>query len=103
VHSAYGSALILCGVVSVFNGGLAGWVEAEKSYNMDDYVNTHWITSVFLFAGLSVWLLGQRVASVYVYLAYALCFVALPVAATSFVADAVNLHVVAQHTWPSEK
>lgn len=101
MHSAYGSALILCGVVSVFNGGLAGWVEAEKSYSID-YVNTHWITSVFLFAGMSVWLLGQRVASVYVYLAYALCFVAMPVAATSFVADVVNLNVVGHYPWPTD-
>uniref|UniRef100_A0A915PY28 Uncharacterized protein n=1 Tax=Setaria digitata TaxID=48799 RepID=A0A915PY28_9BILA len=45
--------LIIIGLVNVVNAFLAGCIQAEKSYHMERFTNTHWITIISLFAGIA--------------------------------------------------
>uniref|UniRef100_A0A1I7WBN4 7TM_GPCR_Srx domain-containing protein n=1 Tax=Heterorhabditis bacteriophora TaxID=37862 RepID=A0A1I7WBN4_HETBA len=51
VHRA-ALGLLALGVLSVLNAFVATYQGAEKTYALDDYINTHWITTVIVFAGI---------------------------------------------------
>lgn len=90
----YGLILFLSGMASVLNGAIATALEAVKSYHVAQYVNTHWITSTFVLAGLST-ILAERLR-INFFLFSSVCFNSLSVsiAVGSFIFDCININVV---------
>ncbi|VDM49657.1 unnamed protein product [Toxocara canis] len=89
------NALVVIGVVSAMNGFLASCIQAEKSYNVQHYTNTHWITTVSIFAGLSACTLRSFSAITHTLaLMIATNLFAVTIAAAALIADAFNIFII---------
>ncbi|VDK54829.1 unnamed protein product [Anisakis simplex] len=89
------NALVVVGGISVMNGFLAGCIQAEKSYTMQHYTNTHWITTVSIFAALSATFLRSfTTLSHSLILMITTNLFAITVAAAAAIADAFNVLIV---------
>ncbi|KHN85439.1 hypothetical protein Tcan_00383, partial [Toxocara canis] len=89
------NALVVIGVVSAMNGFLASCIQAEKSYNVQHYTNTHWITTVSIFAGLSACTLRSFSAITHTLaLMIATNLFAVTIAAAALIADTFNIFII---------
>lgn len=85
-------ALIIVGCVSVANGFFANFFLAEKSYNVQSYRNTHWITAISLFAGISAKLCRSFSVITHLFvLMLATNLFAFIVSSTALIADFANI------------
>lgn len=99
----YGFALAVCGAVSMVAGTIASLVEAEKSYHMESYTNTHWITTVYLYAGAAVLLLEKFKRNFLLYFSLALCLVSCAIGIGAGLADLINVVLIAGADWKVQK
>ncbi len=86
LHRA-GQGLTACGAASMIAAGVAGLMQAEKNFHMEHYTNTHWVTSVLLFAGLGL----LRPSTSPSFFVFALVLLAAVVSAGAAIADLANL------------
>uniref|UniRef100_A0A9J2PKR8 G-protein coupled receptors family 1 profile domain-containing protein n=1 Tax=Ascaris lumbricoides TaxID=6252 RepID=A0A9J2PKR8_ASCLU len=89
------NALMVVGGASIVNGFLASCLQAEKSYSMQHYTNTHWITTVSIFAGLSACSLRSFSTLTHsLALMIATNLFAMTIAAAALLADVFNIFVI---------
>lgn len=89
-----GVGLTVCGIATVLNGAIASSLQAEKTYHLEHFTNTHWITSVFLFAGIATVLVDRTKINAFLLLTVALCCVSASIGLIALVADCVNIYIV---------
>lgn len=89
-----GVGLSVCGIATTLSGAIASALEAEKTYHLEHFTNTHWITSVFLFAGISAVLVDKTKINAFLLLTVALCCASVAIGLIAIVADCVNIYIV---------
>jgi hypothetical protein len=89
-----GVGLTVCGIATVLNGAIATALEAEKTYHLEHFTNTHWITSVFMFAGIAAVLVDRTKINAFLILTVALCCASVSIGLMALVADCVNIYIV---------
>ncbi|VDL63401.1 unnamed protein product [Nippostrongylus brasiliensis] len=94
---------LVAGFFGFLNALLASLHNAEKSSHLELYVNTHWITTIVIFAGASrLLMIDSWVSEILALLLQLLCFC---FAANAMVADFWNLRLLAglnETTMPSD-
>ncbi|CAJ0955920.1 unnamed protein product, partial [Mesorhabditis belari] len=83
-------ALTLVGLISMFNGAIASAYEAEKNYDIEHFINTHWITCIQLFSGLA-FLLQERKYAGSACMTLSVHSISLVISLCAVVADFSNL------------
>ncbi|VDN03183.1 unnamed protein product [Thelazia callipaeda] len=84
--------LIIIGIANVLNAFIAGCIQAEKSYHSENYVNTHWITIITLFAGIASSICPSfAFLSTSFILATIVNIFALAICSAAVIADTLNL------------
>ncbi|KRX94620.1 hypothetical protein T4E_236 [Trichinella pseudospiralis] len=94
-----GWLLLGCGLVALANACVATALEAVKSHLLAQYVNTHWITCVYLLAGGSTILVDKVRANFYLYTCACVDSVACFVAMGALLFDGYNLHATGKLRW----
>ncbi|EYB84402.1 hypothetical protein Y032_0317g2323 [Ancylostoma ceylanicum] len=83
---------IVAGFFGFLNAFVAAMQNAEKSSHLELYINTHWITSIVFFAGLSrLLMIRSWIAEV---LSVTLQLLCLCITVNALAADLWNLHVL---------
>ncbi|RCN39574.1 hypothetical protein ANCCAN_14472 [Ancylostoma caninum] len=86
------SLQIVAGFFGFLNAFVAAMQNAEKSAHLELYINTHWITSIVFFAGLSrLLMIRSWIAEVFSVTLQLLC---LCITMNAMVADLWNLRVL---------
>ncbi|OUC49103.1 hypothetical protein D917_05709 [Trichinella nativa] len=94
-----GWLLLGCGLVALANACVATALEAVKSHLLAQYVNTHWITCVYLLAGGSTILVDKVGVNFYLYTCACVDSVACFVALGALLFDGYNLHATGKLRW----
>ncbi|CDW55630.1 hypothetical protein TTRE_0000390301 [Trichuris trichiura] len=92
----YGWLMIGNGAVALTNACVATALEAVKTHLLIQYVNTHWITCVYLLTGASTMLVEKLRLNFFHYLAICMNLITMFVAAGALVFDSFNLDVISE-------
>lgn len=92
----YGWLTVIMGILSLANASIATGLEGVKSYYITQYVNTHWITSIFVISGGTTILVERLHIDFFLFTAICTNLIALFTAIGAVIFDCANLHTVSR-------
>lgn len=84
------------GILSLANAAIATGLEGVKSYHITQYVNTHWITSIFVISGCTTLLVERLHIDFFLFAAVCTNLIAMFTALGAVIFDCANLHTVSR-------